>query len=602
MKMKILLKLIIILLTLPALVLADFGAGTNIGTGVCYSSIVLGDIDNDGDLDLIVTGQDVNYKIRLDKYINTGADSFIKYTNFGTGVNDSSIALGDIDNDGDLDLIVTGYDGSVRRLDKYINDGSGNFTGPVSFGTGVNTSSIALGDIDNDGDLDLIVTGYDGSSRRLDKYINDGSGIFTKYTNWGTGVNLSSIVLGDIDNDGDLDLIVAGYDGSSGRLDKYINIGSGNFTKTNIGVGVQRASIALGDIDNDGDLDLIVTGSGGSSDRLDKYINDGAGSFSVLTNFGTGVWYSSIALGDINNDGYLDLIVTGKDFNVNPRLDKYINNGTGNFTKYTNWGTEVYWSSIALGDINNDGDLDLIVSGIKTNLNYRLDMYRNLETNENNPPDIPTGMTTIDVAGYWRFKWNPSSDDHTKTNMLRYKVAYGTNSGVYNLSSTNIDYPRGQANLGNVCIVTAEYYQSKVPVTKNVYWKVCSIDSAFKHSAYCAEQSSQTESKTKSTLPILNTIKAEDIQIIGSSEEGYKGVFVPEEGKTLNLKLNGVINDKVNFKIFTLTGEKIYEENILCDSSGTFKLKIPTDIASGIYIIRVESSKFTFTKKLPILK
>ena len=84
-------------------------------------------------------------------------------TNIGTGVDYSSIALGDIDNDGDLDLIVTGYSGSGYRLDKYINNGAGSFSGPTSFGTAVNNSSISLGDIDNDGDLDLIVTGYDGS-------------------------------------------------------------------------------------------------------------------------------------------------------------------------------------------------------------------------------------------------------------------------------------------------------------------------------------------------------------------------------------------------------------------------------------------------------
>jgi len=162
--------------------------------------------------------------------------------------------------------------------------------------------------------------------------------------------------------------------------------------------------------------------------------------FGTRTNIGTGVDLSSIALGDIDNDGDLDLIVTGYD-GSGRRLDKYINNGAGSFSG-SSFGTGVYQSSIALGDIDNDGDLDLIVTGYSS-IGRRLDRYRNLETTLNNKPNSPTGMSSEIIGGYWRFKWNAPSDDHTPTNMIRYKVAYGTNSGVYNFSSTNIDYPRG---------------------------------------------------------------------------------------------------------------------------------------------------------------
>ena len=346
----------------------------------------------------------------------------------------------------------------------------------TNIGTGVDLSSIALGDIDNDGDLDLIVTGYDGSGRRLDKYINNGAGSFTKYTNWGTRIYRSSIALGDIDNDGDLDLIVTGYDGSGGRLDKYKNNGFGSFSgPTSFGTGVYYSSIALGDIDNDGDLDLIVTGYSSSGYRLDKYINNGAGSFSG-SSLGPGVYFSSIALGDIDNDGDLDLIVTG-----------------------------VYW----------DGFYWV----------YRLDRYRNLEATSNNKPNSPTGMSSEIIGGYWRFKWNASSDDHTPVNMLRYKVAYGTNSGVYKLSSTNIDYPRGQANLGNVCVVTGKWYQSKVSAGKKVYWKVCAIDSAFKYSAYSSEQVAIPPVPNSTSITKCTSLSTNKISLVWTNvsyELGYK--------------------------------------------------------------------------------
>ncbi len=496
----------------------NFGTASPFGTGVYVSSIALGDIDNDGDLDLIVTGyyNSSGDGRRLDKYINDGAGNFGTESPFGIGVHNSSIALGDIDNDGDLDLIVTGWDGSAKRLDKYINDGTGNFGTASPFGTGVSSSPIALGDIDNDGDLDLIVTGYDGSAERLDRYINDGAGNFSG-TAFGTGVYASSIALGDIDNDGDLDLIVTGWDGSARRLDKYINNDTGNFSGTNFGTEVCSSSIALGDIDNDGDLDLIVTGDGDGR-RLDKYINDGAGNFSGPTAFGTGVNSSSIALGDIDNDGDLDLIVTGWDGSVR-RLDSYTNKGGGTFSTNAAFGTGVGVSSIALGDIDNDtkNDLDLIVTGYDGSTN-RLMRYRNLENDANGLPSTPTGMSATNIGDYWRFRWNESTDTPTPANLIRYKVAYGTNSGQYKLSSTNIDYPRGQANLGNVCIVTAEYYQSKIYVGKRVYWKVCAIDSTFKRGAYCAEQ------VAPNTAPVITNIAA------SQKQDGSKIVLINYTG------------------------------------------------------------------------
>ena len=95
--------------------------------------------------------------------------------------------------------------------------------------------------------------------------------------------------------------------------------------------------------------------------------------------------------------------------------------------------------------------------------------------------------------------------------------------------------------------------------------------------------------------------KAEDLHLIGSSEKEYRGTYVPEEGKPLTLTLNGVSSGKLSFKIFTLTGEQIFDKEISCEN-GEFKLDVPKDIAAGVYIIKVDGPKFSFTKKIAVLK
>ncbi|MDD3627216.1 MAG: VCBS repeat-containing protein, partial [bacterium] len=145
---------------------------------------------------------------------------------------------------------------------------------------GIMYGSIVFGDIDNDGDLDLILAGSTGSDRFSGIYQNNGTGSFSEI-NAGTltAVSYSSIALGDIDNDGDLDLVLTGVSNLGAISKIYQNDGTGLFTEINPGIltGVSSSSIALGDIDNDGDLDLILTGGPGKNSMI--YQNDGLGNF-----------------------------------------------------------------------------------------------------------------------------------------------------------------------------------------------------------------------------------------------------------------------------------------------------------------------------------
>ncbi len=353
--------------------------GSDIGGDMQYThAIALGDVDGDGDLDLAAGNRGGPNRL----YLNNGTSNPFNGVTGSDISSDAhqtiSIQLADVDNDGDLDL-AAGNDGQTNRL--YLNDGTAT---PFSAVTGSDISddthdtySIALGDVDGDGDLDLLA-GNEYQTNHL--YLNNGT---SDPFNAVSGSNISSdehdtlsITLGDVDGDGDLDL-AAGNRFHTHRL--YLNNGSadpfGGVSGANIsGHGLNTNSIVLGDVDGDGDLDLVEGNSGGTN-RL--YLNDGtAAPFSSVS--GSDISSDehdtrSISLGDVDGDGDLDLAAGNSDSQAN-RL--YLNDGTATpFSSVT--GSDISSDahdtySIVLGDVVGDGDLDLAVGnhGAQTNRLY----------------------------------------------------------------------------------------------------------------------------------------------------------------------------------------------------------------------------------------
>ena len=334
-------------------------------------SIALGDIDGDGDLDVVAGNSLVNDGTPNRLYMNNGSPNPFTSDDAINISDDSdqthSVALGDIDGDGDLD-VVTGSDG-VNRL--YLNNGTPNpFTGEDAINISNDahrTFSIKLGDVDGDGDLDVIVGNWNQPNRLyLNNLNSDGPSAQFVGHNISNDANAThSLALGDVNGDGDLDVIV----GNRGVNRLYLNDGSDNPFETVKGSDITddndtTRSIALGDVDGDGDLDLVV-GNFANTNRL--YLNTGEeqpfANTPAIDISDDADATRSIALRDMDGDGDLDVIAgNGSQHN---RL--YLNRGNANpfagVEEGINLSDDAGASSVALGDVNSDGHLD-VVAGI----------------------------------------------------------------------------------------------------------------------------------------------------------------------------------------------------------------------------------------------
>ena len=347
---------------------------TNINAGLqsaSNGSIAWGDYDNDGDLDILI-GNII--------YRNNGNSTFTDINAGLSYVGSGSVAWGDYDNDGNLDILLTGSTGSYPNYNPiskiYHNNGNSTFTDINAGLIGVMDSSVAWGDYDNDGDLDVLLAGriLAGSYFRSCIYKNNGNNNFTYIDAGLITIASGSVAWGDYDNDGNLDILLSGQFSEGGLFYTtrvYHNNGNGTFTDINAGlIGVMDSSVAWGDYDNDGYLDIIVSGYAGNRTYITKvYHNNGGGTFSEIDADLPGVGHGSSEWGDYDNDGDLDILLTGQsDFRTNIS-QIYSNNGNGTFSSINAGLASVFGSSI-WGDYDNDGDLDIL---LKSGVVYRND-------------------------------------------------------------------------------------------------------------------------------------------------------------------------------------------------------------------------------------
>ncbi|MDE6199868.1 MAG: VCBS repeat-containing protein, partial [Muribaculaceae bacterium] len=482
-----------------------------------------GDYNNDGYLDLIAIGCNINdgWKDVAYLYENNGDGSFTRHDNPISGARESAVAWIDFDNDGNLDIVTCGArsgnraNAATRLFRNTGPQGGYAFEQVQSTGMeGISNESekcyhyIAVADFDNDGWQDILITGQNSSgARRTSLYRNEaGSGRFTLMDKALDGERclrpLSSgcVSFADMNRDGYQDILVSGYGDKfstypqqTGTYYIYTNNGDGTFSETGSGDEwvTFLGTCVWADVNADGYADFIITGKHRNASNQDInqgkfYINNGDGSFHLVRSAEAnieGVNTAGVDFADVNNDGLLDMVIAGNGTTSNGRTWIYINEGNVRFAPDAVTVNKLRNATVALGDYDNDGRVDLFQCGYRdgSGAGSTSEIWHNVSAyGANEAPGVPGSLQAIVDGTKVKFSWTAPADDTTPAEALRYNLYVRDADSGSTAMVVPADIATGRLKTGEMtqALFTTSYEMNLPVADKNYEWGVQAIDTA----------------------------------------------------------------------------------------------------------------------------
>lgn len=567
-----------------------------------------GDFDRDGDLDILIfyTQGDAYgnaYSLILENEIDTLIPLEVglpRVEYFGSSRN-GSLNWVDFNNDGLLDIFLIEGEPFSALCRIFKNNGNKTFTDikcdsilsivPGSCGP-------SFSDYDNDGDLDILLMGTNKSSHKIETkiYENYGGGKFedSGISNL-TGIIKSRMPWADFNNDGYLDILAnePKSDGTS-NIVVFKNNGNKTFSKIifNNLIGLnedynnQSGDMRWGDYNNDGFIDILISGAHTGSNGIGItriYKNNGNESFidSGINNIYGMCQDVSIEWGDYNNDGIMDFLQTGDGW-----IDGVIGKTRIYFSENNIFEKEIDESFLEVhqcgmstaADYDLDGDLDILVLGQENYTHHQIALYNNFQNIKNTRPEIPSNLHVEFIGNKVVLRWDESNDNETTSKGLSYNVYLVGNDDTIVQPSSLENGVRTIVGLGNAQQNT--FYSINNLETGHYKWSVQCIDNCFEGSSFAEEKTFDfVKSNIKDNELILTTIYPNPCDIY------------------INIEAINSSNRKYNIVVYDLMGN---ECNAVNDISLPYKL-FTSSLNSGIYLLEIiqdnSISKIKFIKK-----
>lgn len=659
-----------------------------------------GDYDNDGDLDFIVTQSDTTVLFQNGGnpgYAFTGMDSIYRALQ-------GTVHFVDYNNDNSLDILLTGFSSLGRITKLYKNSGAPGYnftevTNQTLLGVGTNGNNQPRGngsnmaDFDNDGDLDILLTGRDGSANDTTVlYWNMGGGVYTPAvkpvagTSPFKGFNEGGVYITDYNKDGYIDFFINGELDSEASILLYKNLGGGIFSEITAPFieGRRAAAGCAFDVNNDGSIDFITPGyrDGASAGWFNAvFLNAGSDDFTFIdkaTSGGDSITQAYAGGGsyipaDFNNDGHMDYAANGNNATTLIRdLGIYLSDGARTYTAVDNLrdGQRKMYSgnggSLSVADFDNDGDVDIYTNGwqnLEAPSGGRVGLFTNNISTGLVKPNAPGNLTaTSGNSGAVDLSWDAISG--------QFNITYN----VYVMSvhaDTLINAPMADLTNGFRKIAAfgnafgTKYILKNLNDTAEYTWSVQTIDQRYIGSAFAEADTFALQVKQitvtgkgdasaitsdKGTLQMETTvlspyaldksvtwsISSGDAASIsptglltalgngkvtvkatandGSDVYGEKEITLSNQSASVNNTLAdklevypnpsnegfvidlGKLNSSAELQVLNITGSVIYRYNALANETVFVAPEIFT--GAGIYYLRVENNDIATAVKL----
>ena len=556
-----------------------------------------GDVDGDGDLDVLMTGQsDSESDLQTTLYINDGAGGFKASNEEFVGVINSKAFWFDLNKDGQLDLIYTGQsnDGAITKV--YIKE-EGSFKDSGLDLPGLGDGLVSPVDYDLDGDLDILVAGDAGIGLQTVLIENVGNGAYNPTSILLEGLTKAAAAWGDLNADGRPDLLISGLNADDEIVTNvYTNDSDEVFTllETNI-QGIINGTVGWSDFDLDGDSDILISGytDAATTSLFTGLYTNMNGEFSLFYSVSNPPAKSNAdtesrsvaSIGDYDNDGDSDVLIS-----AGSAASILKNNRDSMEEEELDLGID---GSVVWADYDGGGDLDIIATGSSSEGNQSKVLVNKTQV-RNTPPTVPTNLMASVVSDTVKLSWNHSTDAQTPFAALTYNVRVGSSSGASDVISVNANTATGQLSIsadGNA--------GSKTNISLNnlengtYYWQVQAVDNAFAGSMFSEEQEFIVDNSA-----VSNEGEVELPNIV-ELDQNYPNPFNPST--TIGYSVPHISD--VSLTVYDISGRVVSQLINTRKSAGKYTVSFDaSNLASGLYIYRLQVGSTLVTKKMTLIK